>query len=76
MIGGLTGSPEDLPLGWDGSNDGPGFIAPQTFEGLVMTLDEDAVMVALAEGLLTASEVEAMFPQKETFALTAEKDKS
>ena len=41
----------------------------------VMALDEDAVMVALAEGLLTEAQVEEMFPQRITYALTPEKAK-
>lgn len=40
-VGGLTDNPLDLPLGWDGSNDGPGFIAPASFAGYVMTMTED-----------------------------------
>lgn len=41
----------------------------------VMTLDEDAVMVALEEGLLTQDQVDAMYPQKVTHALMPRKAK-
>jgi hypothetical protein len=41
----------------------------------VMALDEDAVMVALREGLLSEQEVDRMFPKKESFALVPEKAK-
>jgi ribosomal protein L17 len=41
----------------------------------VMTLDDSAVMVALREGILTDADVNAIFPQKTTFAFVAEKKK-
>jgi hypothetical protein len=41
----------------------------------VPTLDDSAVLVALAEGLLTESDVEAIFPKKTTYAFIAEKAK-
>ena len=41
----------------------------------VMVLDEDAVMVALEQGLLTEAQVEQMFPQKVTHALMPRKAK-
>ena len=41
----------------------------------VMVLDEDAVMVAREEGLLTDQQVEQMFPQKVTHALMPRKAK-
>ncbi len=41
----------------------------------VMTLDEDAVMVALEEGLLTQAQVDQMYPQKVTHALMPRKAK-
>ena len=41
----------------------------------VMVLDESAVMVARAEGLLTDEELEAMFPKKYTYAVVPEKAK-
>lgn len=41
----------------------------------VMVLDESAVMVARAEGLLTDEELEAMFPKKHSYALVPEKAK-
>jgi hypothetical protein len=42
----------------------------------VMTLDEDAVMVAHEQGLLTDKQVEQMFPQRITHALMPRKAKS
>lgn len=42
----------------------------------VMTLDEDAVMVAREEGLLTDAQVDQMFPQKVTHALMPRKAKA
>lgn len=41
----------------------------------VMVLDESAVLVARAEGLLTDAELEAMFPKKYSYALVPEKAK-
>lgn len=41
----------------------------------VMTLDEDEVLVALREDLLTESEVAEIFPVSETYAITLRKDK-
>lgn len=41
----------------------------------VMTLDEDAVMVAHREGLLSDADLERMFPKKTQYAFVAEKAK-
>jgi hypothetical protein len=41
----------------------------------VPTLDQDAVMVAVLEGLITDEELAEIFPKKTIFAFVAEKDK-
>lgn len=41
----------------------------------VMTLDEDAVMVAHREGILTDEDLDRMFPKKVQYAFVAEKAK-
>jgi hypothetical protein len=41
----------------------------------VMTLDQDAVTVALLEGLISDSEMESIFPRKTSSAFVMEKEK-
>lgn len=54
-IGGLSGSPRPLPASWNGVNTGAGYLAPSSFSGNVLTLNETGGDVEVQFGPFIAS---------------------
>lgn len=51
----LTSNPRFLPAGWNGINEGPGFVADPSFDGKVLTLNEDGTNTEIQFGTFIAT---------------------
>ena len=51
----LTANPRPLPAGWNGINEGPGFVADPSFAGKTLTLDENGTNTEIIFGTFVSS---------------------